>query len=117
MINYSFTVKNNDKQLKPTMDDYYNWMENAQTKGFNVQSFNFEFDKSNRLHIHGIATAATNYYKLKVIYRSFHQKIDEIYTFNDFNIWYGYMNKEWVNRYSIEQKAITQQVQQTYPFL
>lgn len=116
MINYSFTVKNNDKQLKPTMDDYYNWMENAKTKGFNVQMFNFEFDKSDRLHIHGIACAAPNYYKIYLVYQRFHQQIDEIYTNTDFNIWYSYINKQWSDRYLIEQKALTQQIQQTYSF-
>lgn len=113
---YSFTVKNTYQNLKPTIGDYTAWLENAQTKGFNIQTYMLEFDKSNRLHIHGVAIGSPNLYKKRLMYSNFHQKIDQIDSHNDLIRWHEYITKDFYKRYEIEQTAVIQEIQQVYSF-
>jgi len=114
---YGFTVKNTHSKGYPTYEEYEEWIHNAQSKGFDIQSVGWELDSQRRLHIHGIALASPRLTFKKLMYKKFHQLIKEIPSNNDLMRWSDYCKKDYDERYLIEQEVITQQIQSNYNFI
>lgn len=91
---YAFTVKGSSRARPAEHEDYVKWVDNAREQGFNVMDWIFERDQKERLHIHGIASAPTNFYKKRVMFNAFHQKIDKLPTQMDASKWFRYMMKD-----------------------
>lgn len=98
---YAFTVKCNSKFA--TKEELEEWIEHAESKGFRVQTYYFELDKKDRLHMHGVALAPPNLYKKRLLYNNYHQRIDMIPSFLDLQKWVDYIEKDYINSYEYEQ--------------
>jgi len=114
---YGFTVKNNRSKCYPTYEDYEDWMHNAISLGFDIQSVGWELDKKRRLHVHGIALASPRLTYLKLMFRRYHQFIEPIPSNNDLVRWSDYCKKDYDDRYLIEQEVITQGIRDKYSFI
>jgi len=114
---YAFTIKNTFSKAPPTYEDYNDWMDNAKSKGFDIQMVGFELDSKQRLHLHGVALATPRLTFKKLTYRKFHQYIEAIASQNDLMRWSDYCRKDYDKRYDIEQKVISQGIQNTYSFV
>jgi len=113
---FGFTVKNTNKRM-PIYEDYHDWMENAKAKGFDIQTVGYELDSKERLHIHGIALASPRFTFKKVMFRKYHQYIEEIPSNNDLMRWSDYCKKDFDKRYIIEQTVVKQMIQSNYMFI
>lgn len=105
-VNYAFTVKCNTHGHYPTMADYKEWILHAQSKGVDVEAYYYEIDSKDRLHIHGVFSGPKNLYKRGLLFKSFHQRIDEIPSFLDLQHWADYITKDYVNDFEYNQKLL-----------
>lgn len=96
-VNYAFTVKDNTKGKYPMVSDYEQWIQHARGRGFDIQTYFYELDKKDRLHVHGIAIADKRFYKRSLMWKSMHQRIDELPTFLDLQNWSDYIEKDYIN--------------------
>lgn len=93
MLNYAFTVKNNDESTR-THECYKRWLDHAETLGVKIQQVFYEYDNNNRLHIHGVLQAPKNFYKSKLMYNGYHQRIDVLGTDEDLQRFLRYAQKD-----------------------
>lgn len=103
---YGFTVKCNTKGYYPLVADYHDWLRNAESKGCKINCHYFEIDSKDRLHMHGVLEASKNLFKKSLVFKSFHQRLDEIPSFLDLKKWSDYIQKEYVNEDEYMQKLI-----------
>lgn len=94
---YSLTVKCNDKSKHPLVGDYQEWIYNAEDKGVDILSPFYEVDSKDRLHLHAVLLGPKNLYKKKLMYKGYHQKIDEIPSWGDLIAWSDYIQKGYYN--------------------
>lgn len=112
---YAVTVKNTYSNKKPTIDDYEMWVVNAINKGMEFKQVSYELDKSNRLHLHAVMLGPPKLFRKRLMFNNYHQMIDEILTHGDLIRWVRYIEK--CDQHEVEQVAITQEIQTTYPFI
>lgn len=90
---YAVTVKWIRKK-DATQEHYQEWLKNALLKQFRVTAFWYEYDSCNRLHLHGIAEAAPNYFKKRLDYPGFHRHITRLVDKRDVADWTKYCKKD-----------------------
>jgi len=113
---YAFTVKCNSRHALEK--DFHDWMENAMKWAFDIQCYYFELDSKDKLHIHGVAIADNGFYKKKLMYNNFHQRIDELPSFLDLERWCKYIQEDYVNEDEYRQMLISYDIRHNgYCFL
>lgn len=105
-VNYAFTVKCNTKGYYPMVSDYIDWIQNAQSKGCKIDVYYFEIDSKDRLHMHGVMRAKKDLFKKSLVFKSFHQRIDEIPSFLDLQKWGDYISKTYINEDEYRQMLV-----------
>lgn len=90
---YAVTVKWIRKK-EATTDHYQEWLANAMQKQFRVTDYWFEFDSCNRLHLHGVAEAAPNYFKKRLDFNGYHRHVTRLIDKRDVADWIKYCKKD-----------------------
>lgn len=99
---YAFTAIVNTHY--PTVQEYEDWILLAARKGFEVDTFRYEVDCYDKLHIHGIGTAREHYYFKQLCPKGWHTRITPLDSEKDMKIWNRYLNKDYINEDVTEQK-------------
>jgi len=115
MTYYAVTIKKTTTKELATIEDYEGWISNAIDKGCEFMQVAYELDKSNKLHCHAVMRGPKNLYKKRLMYKQYHQHIDEIESHEDLIRWVMYIEK--CDQRAVEQEAIKQQIQSEYPFI
>lgn len=94
MEDFAFTIKfNTCKDCHPSVNDYEDvfryWL--MQDPNIDLQDYNYEYDSQDRLHVHGIISLPTKFYRKRLMYNNLHMKLKLI---TDREGWLSYIHKD-----------------------